>query len=42
MSLLNGTALALLAWILFRARQEFATVLTAARRLDRTDTEPPL
>jgi hypothetical protein len=42
MSLLNGTALALLAWILFRARQELATVLTAARRLDRTDTEPPL
>jgi len=42
MSLLNGTALALLAWILFRARQELATVLTAARRLDRIDTEPPL
>jgi len=41
-SLWNGTALALLAWNLFRARQELATALTAATRLDRTDTQPPL
>jgi len=41
-SLLSGTALALLAWNLFRARQELATALTAARRLDRTGTRPPL
>jgi hypothetical protein len=40
--LLSGTALALLAWNLFRARQELATALTAARRLDRTGTPPPL
>jgi hypothetical protein len=40
-SLLSGTALALLAWNLFRARQELATALTAARRLDQTDTQPP-
>jgi len=40
--LLSGTALALLAWNLFRARQELATALTAARRLDRTGTQPPL
>jgi hypothetical protein len=40
-SVLNGTGLALLAWILFRARQELATALAAARRLDRTGTEPP-
>ena len=33
---------ALLAWILFRAGQELATVLTAARRLDRPHTGPPL
>jgi hypothetical protein len=37
----SGTALALLAWNLFRARQELAAALTAARRLDRTDTQPP-
>jgi len=41
-SLMDGTAMALLAWNLFRARQELATALTAARRLDRTDTKPPL
>ncbi|HTE92517.1 MAG TPA: haloacid dehalogenase-like hydrolase [Bradyrhizobium sp.] len=41
-SLFSGTALALLAWNLFRARQELATALTAAKRLDRTDTQPPL
>ena len=41
-SLLSGTALALLAWNLFRARQELATALAAAKRLDRTDTKPPL
>jgi len=41
-SLLNWTALALLAWILYRARQELAKVLTAARRLDRPHTGPPL
>lgn len=38
----SGTALALLAWNLFRARQELATALTAARRLDRPDSKPPL
>lgn len=41
-SLLSWTALALLAWNLFRARQELAAALTAARRLDRTDTQSPL
>jgi len=41
-SVLNGTGLALLAWNLFRARKELATALTAATRLDRTDTRPPL
>jgi hypothetical protein len=39
-SLLNGTALALLAWCLFRARRELASAYTAARRLDRHVTEP--
>ncbi len=39
-SLVNGTALALLAWNLFRARQELATAWQAAHRLDRT--KPPL
>lgn len=33
--LLSGTALSLLAWNLFRARQELATAVTAAARLDR-------
>ncbi len=41
-SLLNGTALVLLAWNLFRARQELARALTAVKRLDRTDTKPPI
>jgi hypothetical protein len=40
-AVLSWTALALLAWNLFRARQELATALTAARRLDRTDIRPP-
>jgi hypothetical protein len=39
--LLSWTALALLAWNLYRARQELATAWTAATRLDRTDTRPP-
>lgn len=39
-SLLNGTALALLAWSLYRARQELASACAAARRLDRIVTEP--
>jgi hypothetical protein len=38
-SLLNGSALALLAWCLFRARQELACACMAARRLDRHTTE---
>ncbi len=41
-SLLSGTALALLAWNLFRAHQELATASTAATRLDRTGTRPLL
>ncbi|HMH18333.1 MAG TPA: haloacid dehalogenase-like hydrolase [Burkholderiales bacterium] len=40
--LLNWTALALLAWNLFRARQELAAAFTAAKRLDRTGSQPPL
>ncbi|MGB5082053.1 MAG: haloacid dehalogenase-like hydrolase [Burkholderiales bacterium] len=40
-SLASGTALALLAWNLFRARQELAAAFAAARRLDRTDTQSP-
>jgi hypothetical protein len=39
-AVLNGTALALLAWGLYRARQELATVCAAARRLDHVVTEP--
>jgi hypothetical protein len=43
MSLLfSTTALALLAWILFRARQELATALTAVTRLDRTRSKRSL
>lgn len=38
--LLSGTALALLTWNLFRARQELAAALAAARRLDRTGSKP--
>jgi len=41
-SLLSGTALGLLAWNLYRSRQELATALTAARRLDRPHIKPPL
>ncbi len=41
-TLLSGTALALLAWNLFRARQELATALLAAKRLDRDAVKPPL
>ena len=41
-SLLSGTALGLLAWNLFRARQELATAIAAATRLDRTGPNPPL
>jgi len=40
-ALMSGTALALLAWNLYRARQELAAALTAGRRLDRTDRRPP-
>lgn len=40
--LLSGTALALLAWNLFRARQELATALTTAKRLKRSDSRPTL
>ncbi len=40
--LLSWTALALLAWNLFRARQELAAVWTAAKRLDRPAAKPPL
>jgi hypothetical protein len=40
-ALLNYTALALLAWNGYRARQELSLVLGAAHRLDRTPTEPP-
>lgn len=40
-TLLSGTALALLAWNLFRARQELAEALTRAKRLDRTRPKPP-
>jgi hypothetical protein len=36
-ALLNGTALALLAWMVFRARQELAVAWSAARRLDRVE-----
>lgn len=41
-SLLSATALALLAWNLFRARHELAAALTAPRRLDRAGAKPPL
>jgi hypothetical protein len=39
-SLLNWSALGLLVWNLFRARQEFATAIESARRLDRPGTPP--
>ncbi len=41
-SLLSGTALALLAWNLYRARQELATAWNSAQRLDRASSKPPL
>ncbi len=41
-SLLNWTALALLGWNLFRARQELTVALATAVRLDRPDAKPPL
>lgn len=40
-ALLSGTALALLAWNLFRARRELASAWTAARRLDRSAARRP-
>jgi hypothetical protein len=40
-SLLTGTALALLAWNLFRARQDLAAAWSAARRVDRSHALPP-
>jgi hypothetical protein len=40
-SVLNGTALALLAWNLYRAQHELAEAVAAARRLDRPGAEPP-
>jgi hypothetical protein len=39
-SILNTTAAALLLWNLYRARQELATAVAAARRLDHVVTEP--
>lgn len=40
-SLFTGTAIALLAWNLYRARQELVTALSAAQRLDRPGVNPP-
>jgi hypothetical protein len=40
-ALWNWTALALLAWNFFRARQELAAALKMAERLDRTGNPPP-
>ena len=40
-SVLNGTALALLLWNLYRAQRELAEAVAAARRLDRNGAEPP-
>jgi hypothetical protein len=40
-TLATGTALALLAWNLYRARQELAAAWTAAHRLDRPRKETP-
>jgi hypothetical protein len=40
-AVLNGTALALLAWNVFRARDELVTALRAARRLDGQFREQP-
>jgi hypothetical protein len=41
-TLWSGTALALLSWNLYRARQELTTALTAAKRLDKTNQQAPL
>ncbi|MBI3544986.1 MAG: hypothetical protein HY081_00095 [Gammaproteobacteria bacterium] len=41
-SLVSNTALALLAWNLFRARQELSVAVTAATRLDRKHNQAPL
>ncbi|MBK6853959.1 MAG: hypothetical protein IPG93_20840 [Burkholderiales bacterium] len=40
LSILTGSAAALLVWNLYRARQELATACAAARRLDHVVTEP--
>jgi hypothetical protein len=40
-TIFNGTALALLAWNLFRARRELVTTIASAHRLDRQDKGPP-
>jgi hypothetical protein len=40
-SILNLTALALLAWNLFRSRQELAHAWSSARRLDHPTPESP-
>ncbi len=40
-SLFNATALALLAWNLFRARQELVSAWRGAKRLDRIIRQPP-
>lgn len=40
LSILNVSAAALLVWNLYRARQELATAVAAARRLDHVVTEP--
>ena len=41
-TLWSGTALALLTWNLYRARQELTTALSVAKRLDRTNRQAPL
>jgi hypothetical protein len=41
-SVLNWTALALLIWNLYRARQEIAAALKTVKRLDRVQIRPPL
>lgn len=40
-TLMGGTALALLGWNLYRARQELATALSAAHRIDHPREVPP-
>lgn len=41
-TLWNGTALALLIWNLYRARQELTTAFSAAKQLDQTNRNTPL